>query len=63
LALPPRIRDARTLGVQQSISLSIKSIDSGLRVGRFALNTLRLGQLLIEAGFQPAAPIEKSSLR
>jgi hypothetical protein len=57
LALPPRIRDAHLLGVQQSVTLSIKCIDFGLRVlddSGYHLASTRLGQLMTQAGYEVA---------
>lgn len=57
LALPPRIRDSHTLGVQRNLTLSIKTIDFGIDVVNgtgYDLTTLRLGELMRDAGFEPA---------
>jgi hypothetical protein len=53
LALPPRIRDAHTLGEQRNLVLSIRVVDIGLAQlsdTGYDLSTIRLGQLLREAG-------------
>jgi hypothetical protein len=55
LALPPRIRDAPTLGVQQNVTLSIRAIDFGLRVLEntgYGLTNLRLGELMAGDGYE-----------
>jgi hypothetical protein len=54
LALPLRIRDAKTLRVQRNLTLSIKTIDFGLDVITDSgddVTTLRLGELMIASGF------------
>lgn len=56
LALPPRIRSDKELGRQQNLTLSIRTIDFGLGVVNgtgYALETLRLGTLMHEAGYPP----------
>ncbi len=55
LALPPRIRDPKLLGVQQNLTLSIRVIDFGptvLKETLYDLTALRLGALMSEAGFE-----------
>ena len=57
LSIKSPIRDAYTLGVQTNLSLSIRVVDFGLGVLKdtgYDLTTLRLGQLMREAGFEPA---------
>jgi hypothetical protein len=54
LALPPRIRDAKTLGEYRSRDISIRMID-GQKIEAldgWTLNTLRLGQLMKENGVE-----------
>ena len=56
LALPPRIRTDKELGAQQNLKLSITTIDRGPGVINgtgYDLTTLRLGQLMREAGYAP----------
>ena len=60
LALPPRIRTDRELGAKQNLTLSILTIDRG-RPGDdagWALENLRLGQLMREAGYREGPKIE-----
>lgn len=55
LALPARIIDAHTLGVQTNLTLSIRTIDLGPGVlvnTGYDLVTLRLGGLMREAGYE-----------
>lgn len=56
LALPPRIRDSHTLGVQTNLTISIRIIDFGISAANdtgYNLTTLRLGQLMRESGYEP----------
>src|SRR5260221_9010161 len=60
LAFPPRIRDDRELGSQQSVKLSIITIDRG-HVSEdtgSCLETLRLGHLMRAAGYVEGPKIE-----
>jgi hypothetical protein len=55
LALPPRIRDPKLLGLQRNLTLSIRCIDFGpdvLSNSGYSLTTLRLGELMREAGYE-----------
>jgi hypothetical protein len=55
-ALPSTIRDAKTLGVQKNLILSIRAIEHGPDVANgtgYDLTNLRLGALMREAGFEP----------
>jgi hypothetical protein len=55
LALPSRIRDARTLGVQKNVTLSIRAIDFGggqFRNSGWELESSRLGALMIADGYE-----------
>lgn len=63
LALPPRIRDPKLLGVQQNLTLSITVIDRGMALdgSGHSLNTLRLGQLMLEHGFHEGPRIENQT--
>lgn len=61
LALPLRIRDERTLGVQQNLKLSILKIDSDAEVAPWTLETLKLGQLMREAGYVEGPRIENQA--
>jgi hypothetical protein len=59
LALPARIRTNHDLGKQQNLKLSIFVIDRGLGVlndSGYALETLRLGALMREAGYTGQLP-------
>lgn len=54
LAIKSPIRDPKTMGKSRSLSLSIRCIDFGLRVVEdtgYDLTTLRLGELMREAGY------------
>jgi hypothetical protein len=54
MAMPARIRSSHDLGVQQNLKLSIVAIDRGPGVTGdtgYLLDTLRLGQLMREAGY------------
>jgi hypothetical protein len=52
VALPLPIRTDRDLGKRRNLELSIQTIESGLPADTgFALETLRLGQLMREAGY------------
>lgn len=55
LALPSRIRDAHTLGVQTNLTISIRAIDFGpayaLKDAAYSLTTLRLGALMKDSGY------------
>jgi len=54
-AMPPRLRDVTEMGTQQNLALSIRVIDFGLGVitdTGYDLTTLRLGQLMREAGYE-----------
>jgi len=56
LALPNRIRDAHTLGVQTNLTLSIRCIDFGPGVFKnsgYDLPNTRLGELMRAAGYEP----------
>jgi hypothetical protein len=55
LAMPPRIRDAHLLGLQRNLTLSIRCIDfvpSLLKDTLYDVSTLRLGELMREAGYE-----------
>jgi hypothetical protein len=56
LALPPRIRDAKLLGVQRNLTLSIRVLDFGpdhaLKDCEYSLGSLRIGELMREAGYE-----------
>jgi hypothetical protein len=54
LALPPRIRDERTLAVQQNLKLSIIKIDRGLDPGSYG--HLRLDDLMAADGYTMPIP-------
>jgi hypothetical protein len=61
LACPQRPRTARDFGKERNLSLSIQVIDRGIGVltdTGFALSTLRLGQLLRDAGYVEGPRIE-----
>jgi len=54
LAMPPRARTGQELGTRHNLELSIMSIEQGPGVADgtgYALETLRLGQLMREAGY------------
>ena len=60
LARMPRIRDPKLLAAQMNLDLSIQFLD-GNRIkdmGGWSLNTLRLGQLLVEHGYVEGPKIE-----
>lgn len=61
LALPPRIETRNDEGKYQNLKLSITAIDRGLGVLKgsgYALETLRLGALMRDSGFQPAPAVD-----
>lgn len=56
LALPPRIRDSKTLGRKRALELSILTIDRGTEVLEdtgWDLTNLPLTPLMVESGFEP----------
>jgi hypothetical protein len=55
-ALPERIRDDKTFGLKNNLTLSIRVIDVGPVAANgtgYDLTTLRLGVLMREAGYEP----------
>lgn len=62
LAFPARIRDDREAGKQQNVKLSITAIDRGFIEGTgWELGTLRIGQLMREAGYKEGPKIENQA--
>jgi hypothetical protein len=57
LAMPPR-RDDRELGRARNLELSIAKIDRDVVVDPWTLETLRLGELIREAGYVEGPKIE-----
>lgn len=56
LALPPRIRDAKTLGIKRALELSIWTIDKGTGVlvdTGWGLTNLPLTPLMVADGYEP----------
>jgi hypothetical protein len=62
-ALPARLSTGHQIGVAQNLMLSIRFIDGGSVDGTgYALETLRLGALMREAGYVAAAPVDGQSI-